>query len=127
MLGDRGGPERPRLHLRSPFSIFVAARRLTAREGVERHEMPDAPRPVAHPHLEASDACSIVVFGATGDLGAKKLLPAPAHLSGREGSDARVEVIGVGCTKLECVKLSSLLSQRRTNRQQASDSLAALS
>ncbi len=61
--------------------------------------MTDAPPPVAHPRIVDSDACTIVLFGATGDLAAKKIFPALAHLSGQPGSKARFDVLGVGRTK----------------------------
>ncbi|RYE93011.1 MAG: glucose-6-phosphate dehydrogenase [Myxococcales bacterium] len=51
--------------------------------------------------MEPSDACTIVVFGATGDLAAKKIFPALAQLTGQDGSDTRFDVVGVGRTKQE--------------------------
>ena len=63
---------------------------------VQAVEAEPRPRP---PHPEA-EACLVVIFGATGDLASRKLIPA-LHALMRVGSmDSRCEVLGIGRTSL---------------------------
>jgi len=52
----------------------------------------------SHP-LPASD-CTVVIFGATGDLARRKLLPALVNLAGRGALPERFAVLGVGRTPM---------------------------
>jgi glucose-6-phosphate 1-dehydrogenase len=61
------------------------------------------PRPGANPLVERSDRpplppCALVVFGASGDLAARKLLPALARLTARRELPGRFAVVGVART-----------------------------
>lgn len=51
--------------------------------------------------LERSDPCIIVIFGATGDLTARKLTPALFHLYCNEGLPESFVIIGCGRTQLD--------------------------
>jgi glucose-6-phosphate 1-dehydrogenase len=46
--------------------------------------------------LEAADPCAVVIFGASGDLAKRKLLPALFNLAGRRALPDAFRVVGVG-------------------------------
>jgi len=50
--------------------------------------------------VEHSDPCTIVIFGATGDLTARKLLPALFNLYTNDGLPEPFQIVGCGRTKL---------------------------
>ena len=51
--------------------------------------------------LERSDPCIIVIFGATGDLTARKLVPALFNLYRNEGLPESFAIVGCGRTQLD--------------------------
>ena len=51
-------------------------------------------RPIA-PHGSAPDPCALVIFGATGDLAARKLIPAVYNLAVSGGLPPRFAILGV--------------------------------
>jgi glucose-6-phosphate 1-dehydrogenase len=51
-------------------------------------------------HLSPAEDCTVVIFGATGDLARRKLLPAMVNLAGRGGLPERFAVLGVGRTPM---------------------------
>jgi glucose-6-phosphate 1-dehydrogenase len=55
---------------------------------------------VARPPMREAEACTLVVFGATGDLARRKLLPALYELHCLGGVSSRCEIIGTGRTNL---------------------------
>jgi len=52
------------------------------------------------PALPQGDACTLVIFGASGDLTRRKLIPALYDLCGVGCMDARFEVVGTGRTPM---------------------------
>jgi len=50
--------------------------------------------------VEHSDPCTIVIFGATGDLTARKLLPALFNLYANDGLPEPFQIVGCGRTKM---------------------------
>src|SRR5262245_44757683 len=44
----------------------------------------------------SDDACVVVIFGATGDLNKRKLIPALFRLSGKNGPGISFHILGVG-------------------------------
>ena len=59
--------------------------------------------------LERSDPCIIVIFGATGDLTARKLIPALFHLYRNQGLPESFAIVGCGRTRLDDQQFRSLL------------------
>src|SRR5437016_5826086 len=58
-----------------------------------------SPRPTTHaqPHArEKADACTLVIFGALGDLARRKLLPAIYQLMKEHLVDEHFAVLGIG-------------------------------
>ena len=55
---------------------------------------------VARPPLCEAEPCTLVIFGATGDLTRRKLLPALYDLQCLGGMSSRCEIIGTGRTRL---------------------------
>ncbi len=55
---------------------------------------------LSRPPLRAAEACTLVIFGATGDLTRRKLLPALYDLQCLGGMSNRCEIIGTGRTRL---------------------------
>jgi glucose-6-phosphate 1-dehydrogenase len=53
-----------------------------------------------HSHPSPAGDCSVVIFGATGDLARRKLLPALVNLAGRRVLPERFAVLGVGRTPM---------------------------
>ena len=51
--------------------------------------------------LERSDPCIIVIFGATGDLTARKLIPALFNLYRNRGLPESFAIVGCGRTQLD--------------------------
>ncbi|MEO5798078.1 MAG: glucose-6-phosphate dehydrogenase [Gemmatimonadales bacterium] len=56
--------------------------------------------PLARPPLCEAEACTLVIFGATGDLARRKLLPALYGLQCAGGMNCCCEIIGTGRTRL---------------------------
>lgn len=56
--------------------------------------------PLVQPPLREAEACTLVIFGATGDLTRRKLLPALYDLQCLGGMSCRCEIIGTGRTRL---------------------------
>ena len=56
--------------------------------------------PIARPPLCEAEACTVIIFGATGDLTRRKLLPALYELQCVGGMNSRCEIIGTGRTTL---------------------------
>ena len=52
------------------------------------------------PALPEADACTLVIFGASGDLTRRKLIPALYNLCGVGCMNARFEVVGTGRTRM---------------------------
>lgn len=57
------------------------------------------PCKVAEPTLPHADPCVVVIFGASGDLTRRKLMPALFHLV-REGAMSGFQILGIGRDKL---------------------------
>jgi glucose-6-phosphate 1-dehydrogenase len=55
---------------------------------------------VRRPPLREADACTLIIFGATGDLTRRKLLPALYELQCAGGMNSRCDIIGTGRTRL---------------------------
>ena len=55
---------------------------------------------ISRPPLSEAEACTLVIFGATGDLARRKLLPALYELQCAGGMNSRCEIIGTGRTRL---------------------------
>ncbi len=55
---------------------------------------------IVRPPLREADACTLVIFGATGDLTRRKLLPALFELQCLGGMSSHCEIIGTGRTSL---------------------------
>ncbi|MEP7347187.1 MAG: glucose-6-phosphate dehydrogenase, partial [Gemmatimonadaceae bacterium] len=55
---------------------------------------------LSRPPLSEAEACTLVIFGATGDLTRRKLLPALYDLQCLGGMSSRCEIIGTGRTRL---------------------------
>ena len=51
-------------------------------------------------HPSPAGDCTVVIFGATGDLARRKLLPALVNLAGRRALPERFTVVGVGRTSM---------------------------
>jgi len=66
----------------------------------------DTPAALASPALPVADPCVLVIFGATGDLAKRKLLPALYNLGGEGCLSSHFLVLGTGrsssMTKLSC-------------------------
>jgi glucose-6-phosphate 1-dehydrogenase len=61
----------------------------------------DTPAVLASPALPVADPCVLVIFGATGDLAKRKLLPALYNLSGEGCLLDRFLVLGTGRSQLD--------------------------
>ena len=59
-----------------------------------------APLKLAKPTLPKGDSCLVVIFGATGDLTRRKLVPALYDLACVGCTNRNFEVLGIGRTKL---------------------------
>ena len=55
---------------------------------------------ITRPLLCEAEACTLIIFGATGDLTRRKLLPALYELQCVGGMNSRCEIIGTGRTTL---------------------------
>ncbi len=55
---------------------------------------------ISRPPLSEAEACTLVIFGATGDLTRRKLIPALYELQCLGGMSIRCEIIGTGRTPL---------------------------
>src|SRR3977135_3443643 len=53
------------------------------------------PFKIEEPTLPEADPCVVVIFGASGDLTRRKLMPALFHLM-REGALAGFQIVGIG-------------------------------
>ena len=62
------------------------------------HAVPS--EPITRPPLCEAEACTLIIFGATGDLTRRKLLPALYALQCAGGMNSRCEIIGTGRTRL---------------------------
>ena len=62
------------------------------------------------PHLPKAEPCVMVIFGATGDLTRRKLLPAMWNLKG-EGCLESVRILGVGRTAMNDDEFRALVSE----------------
>jgi glucose-6-phosphate 1-dehydrogenase len=60
-----------------------------------------APHKIETPRLPQGDSCLVVIFGATGDLTRRKLMPALYDLACVGCTSGNFEVLGIGRTKLE--------------------------
>ncbi|MEO8196955.1 MAG: glucose-6-phosphate dehydrogenase [Thermoanaerobaculia bacterium] len=58
------------------------------------------PEQITRPPLREAEACTLIIFGATGDLSRRKLLPALYDLQCAGGMSSRCEIIGTGRTPL---------------------------
>jgi glucose-6-phosphate 1-dehydrogenase len=56
--------------------------------------------PILRPPLREADACTIIIFGASGDLARRKLIPALYALRCAGGVNSRCEIVGTGRTRL---------------------------
>ena len=55
---------------------------------------------IVRPPLREAEACTLVIFGATGDLTRRKLLPALYELQCAGGMNSRCDILGMGRTRL---------------------------
>ena len=69
--------------------------------------------------LERSDPCMIVIFGATGDLTARKLIPALFNLYRNKGLPESFAIVGCGRTQLDDPQFRSHLEAELTLREAA--------
>jgi len=70
-----------------------------------------APHKLATPTLPQGDSCLVVIFGGTGDLTHRKLIPALYDLACVGCTSRNFEVLGVGRTKLDDEEFSSRLRE----------------
>ncbi len=66
---------------------------------------------LSRPPLSEAEACTLVIFGATGDLTRRKLLPALYELQCLGGMSSRCEIIGTGRTRLTDEQFRSRLRE----------------
>ncbi len=59
-----------------------------------------APQKLEQPVLPQGDSCLVIIFGATGDLTRRKLIPALYDLACVGCTSRNFEVLGIGRTKL---------------------------
>ncbi|MEO5815771.1 MAG: glucose-6-phosphate dehydrogenase, partial [Gemmatimonadaceae bacterium] len=55
---------------------------------------------LVRPAMREADPCTIIIFGATGDLTRRKLLPALYELYGAGGMNSHCDILGTGRTRL---------------------------
>ena len=55
---------------------------------------------IARPAVREAEGCTVVIFGATGDLTRRKLLPALYELQCAGGLNSRCEIVGIGRASL---------------------------
>lgn len=60
----------------------------------------EAEQKLKRPALPTGDPCTLVIFGASGDLTRRKLIPALYDLCGVGCMNARFEVVGTGRTPM---------------------------
>jgi glucose-6-phosphate 1-dehydrogenase len=70
-----------------------------------------APQKVEAPSLPQGDSCLVVIFGATGDLTNRKLIPALYDLACVGCTSRNFEVLGLGRTKLDDEEFRSRLRE----------------
>jgi glucose-6-phosphate 1-dehydrogenase len=58
------------------------------------------PQPLLAPALPVADSCTVVIFGATGDLARRKLIPALYNLACAGCTGTQFEVLGLGRTEM---------------------------
>ena len=61
---------------------------------------PKVEQKLQRPALPEAEACTLVIFGASGDLTRRKLIPALYDLCGVGCMNARFEVVGTGRTRM---------------------------
>jgi glucose-6-phosphate 1-dehydrogenase len=76
-------------------------------EGLERLSR-SAGQPASLAGREAPDPCVVVIFGVTGDLASRKLLPALYDLACHDVLPARLAIVGVGRKPLSDAEFSAL-------------------
>jgi glucose-6-phosphate 1-dehydrogenase len=65
-----------------------------------KHEVPAAVEPVSKSSISPADPCTIVIFGASGDLSRRKLVPALYGLAARDCLARRFAIIGFARTPM---------------------------
>ena len=59
---------------------------------------------IGRPPMREAEPCTLIIFGATGDLTRRKLLPALYELQVAGGMNGHCEIIGTGRTPLSDVQ-----------------------
>jgi glucose-6-phosphate 1-dehydrogenase len=67
------------------------------------------PRPLAAPPLPEADPCVVVIFGATGDLARRKLVPALYNLACERCTGTQFNVLGLGGTEVSDGEFRALM------------------
>ncbi len=76
---------------------------------------------IVRPPLCEADACTLIIFGATGDLTRRKLLPALYELQCVGGMNSRCEIIGTGRTALSEAQFRSRVREAFAEAKDAVD------
>ncbi len=76
---------------------------------------------LSRPPLREAEACTLVIFGATGDLTRRKLLPALYDLQCLGGMSNRCEIIGTGRTHLTDEQFRDRVRAAFTEAEDAAD------
>jgi glucose-6-phosphate 1-dehydrogenase len=83
-------------------------------------QVPESLQTAAH-HLKMGEPCTMVIFGAGGDLARRKLLPALAHLHSDELLDDRFDIIGVAREDIDDRTFRDRMSQAVRDSEDAHD------
>ena len=73
------------------------------------------PQTLAQPSLPQGDSCLLVIFGATGDLTHRKLIPALYDLACVGCTNPNFDVLGIGRTKLTDEEFRARLREGAAN------------
>ena len=77
------------------------------------------PHKIETPHLPQGDSCLVVIFGGSGDLTRRKLIPALYDLACVGCTNRNFEVLGIGRTKFDDEDYRSRLRQSAATSQDA--------
>ena len=77
------------------------------------------PHKLAQPSLPQGDSCLLVIFGATGDLTHRKLVPALYDLACVGCTSRNFDVLGIGRTKLTDEEFRGRLREGAANSKDA--------
>src|SRR6185503_1974909 len=81
------------------------------------------PTPMETPALPKAEPCVMVIFGATGDLMRRKLMPALWNLKG-EGCLENVQILGIGRTPLTDDEFRASMHEAVTAARKINDNAA---